>query len=164
MTNGRVLDTEARHGSEASSGSFLSDRITVSCRTTGMPQPITDAAVYLLHLASVRSPGGAAGAAIRAELQEHLGLLRTSGGVMLILTTRLLPEPRSLPDPDMETVARARDLTMLHLANEGEMEMTELLRILETVGDSTGKLVVSNELRSRRGHILALAVKHQAYL
>ncbi|KAK3291283.1 uncharacterized protein B0H64DRAFT_446516 [Chaetomium fimeti] len=143
----------------------LSERITVSYRTPGMPQPVADAAVYVLHtpVAGPRSPSGAVGVAIRAELQGHLGFLRTTGGVMLILTTRLLPDPGSIPDREVEAVARTRDLNMLQLTNDGEMEMTELLAIIESVGDTTGKLAICNELRSPKGLILALAVKHQPY-
>jgi hypothetical protein len=101
--------------------------------------------------------------AIRAELQGHVGFLRATGGVMLILTTRLLPEPGSTPDPEAEAVARTRDINMLQLANDGEMEMTELLAIIDSVADASGRLAICNELRSPRGLVLALAVKHQPY-
>lgn len=130
-----------------------SARITVTFREAGMPQPVTGAAVYILHPPSV-------GDLARTELFRHLGPLRASGGIVLVLTTRILPEPGSLPNPRVEAVARARDLSMLQLANEGEMEMTELLRIIESVADEVGKLVVANELRSPNGLILALALKH----
>jgi hypothetical protein len=155
----------------------MSERISVTYRTSGMPQPVTDAAVYLLHTqvahpktASAQNVNGMGmgmgmglAMTVRAELQDHLGVLRASGGVMLILTTRLLPDPGSTPDPEVEAVARTRDLHMLQLANEAEMEMTELLAIIETVGDALGKLALSNELRSHDGLVLALAVKYQAY-
>jgi predicted nucleic acid-binding protein len=118
-----------------------------------MPQPVTGAAVYILHLPSTREMA-------RAELFRHLGPLRASGGIVLVLTTRLLPEPGSLPDPRVEAVARARDLSMLQLANDSEMEMTELIQIVESVADEVGKLVLANELRSYDGLILALALKH----
>ncbi|MCJ1399417.1 hypothetical protein MMC11_002619 [Xylographa trunciseda] len=137
-----------------------SARITVTKRAAGARQPVTDAAVYILHLPTASSPGHAA---VLSQLQEHLGVLRANGSVMLVLTACLLPEPGSLPDQEVEAVALARNLSMLQLANEGEMEMAELLDMIETVRDSVGKLVVTDRLRSRDGLIVALAVKHQAY-
>lgn len=144
--------------------SSADSRITVTYRDVGMPQPVMDAAVYIFHPPSVyaTSAAGAEGVSTtRAELNHFLGVLRISGGVMLALTTRLLPESGSLSDPEVEATARARDLSMLQLANEGEMEMTEFLGIIETVKDATGELVVVNKLRSSNGLIMALAVKYQ---
>ncbi|KAG9229997.1 hypothetical protein BJ875DRAFT_473447 [Amylocarpus encephaloides] len=132
-------------------------RITITHRPIGVgcPQATTDAAVYILHLPEASS-------AILAELNEHLGVLRAGNAVMLILTSRLLPEPGSLPDPETEAAARARDLAWLHLqlTTAGEMEMVELLDMIETVGDHSGKLVVINKLRSRDNVVIALAVKY----
>ena len=136
-----------------------SARITVMCRAAGTRQPVADAAVYILHL-----PLASSRSAVLALLQEHMSVLRANSGVMLLLTARLLPEPGSLSDhPGVEAVARARDLSMLQLANEGEMEMVELLDMIETVRDSLGKLVITDRLRSRDGLVVALVVKHQAY-
>jgi len=80
---------------------------------------------------------------------------------MIILTTRLLPEPGNIPDPEIEAMARSRDLTLLQLVNEGEMEMVDLLEMIDTVRDSVGKLVVTNKLRSRKNLVVALFVKYQ---
>lgn len=99
---------------------------------------------------------------IKSELQSYLDLLRSNGGVMLVLTTRLIPETGSLCGPEIEAVARARDLFMLQLANEGEMELAEMLGIIEAVRDNVGKLVVTSQLRSHNNSIVALVVKHQA--
>lgn len=148
-------------GAMSSSGASL----TVTYRSAGMPQHVKDAAVYILHLptASPRlSPGGSPAMLIRAELQSYLDLLRTNGSVMLILTTHLLHEPGSLCGPEVEAVARARDLCMLQLGNEGEMELAEVLSIIEAVRDNAGKLVVTSQLRSHNNVIAALVVKHQA--
>lgn len=140
--------------------------MTVTYLDVGMPQPVADAAVYILHPPDVFSnsteeaPGGLA---IRAELQHYLEILRISGGVMLVLTTRLLPEPGSLSNPEVEAAARARDLSMRQLSNKGEMEMVDLLSIVETVKDGMGKLVTTKKLRSQNGLVMALAVKYQAY-
>ncbi|KAL5345165.1 hypothetical protein ACLOAV_010121 [Pseudogymnoascus australis] len=144
--------------SSGSSPSCTSPFVTVTYRTMGMPQSVTDAAVYIIHIPVVSS-----GLTIKAELDDYLGVLRASGGIMLVLTARLLPEPGTLSNPEVEATARARDLNMLQLANESEMEMSELLSIIKTVGDSAGKLVVINHLLSNNGVILALTMKYQAY-
>jgi hypothetical protein len=47
---------------------------------------------------------------------------------------------------------------MLQLADESEMEMVELLRIVGWVADDVGKLVVANELVSHDGCIVASAL------
>lgn len=148
-------------GTISSSGANL----TVTYRSAGMPQHVKDAAVYILHLPATSpwlSPGGSPAVLIRAELQSYLDLLRTNGSVMLLLTTHLLPEPGSLCGPEVEAVARARDLCMLQLANEGEMELVEVLGMIEAVRDTTGKLVVTSQLRSHNNLTVALVVKHQA--
>lgn len=140
--------------------------LNVTYRSAGMPQHVKDAAVYILHLptASPRPPpGGSPAVLIKAELQSYLDLLRTNGSVMLVLTTRLLPEPGSRCGPEVEAVARARDLCMLQLTNEGEVELTEVLGMIEAVRDNVGKLVVTSQLRSHNNLTAALVVKHQAW-
>lgn len=158
-------DPAQRNNDSSSSSSVSGVNINVTYRSAGMPQHVKDAAVYILHLPTAcprPSPGGSAGMLIKSELQSYLDLLRSNGGVMLVLTTRLLPEPGSLCGPEIEAVARARDLYMLQLANEGEMELAEMLGIIEAVGDNVGKLVVTSQLRSHNNSIVALVVKHQA--
>lgn len=150
------VDPDAHSVTSLSMSSSDSTRIKVAFREAGMTQPVTVAAVYILHLP-------AASELARAELFRHLRPLRVSGSIVLVLTTRILPEPGSLPDPRVEAVARARDLTLLQLADEGEMEMTELRQIVESVTDEFGRLVVANELTSPNGLVLALALKHQPH-
>lgn len=162
----QVAPDPAHADNNDSCGPSAADNISVTYRSAGMPQHVKDAAVYILHLpsASPRPPpaGGSAAALIRSELQGYLDLLRNSGGVVLVLTARLLPEPGSLCGPEVEAVARARDLCMLQLAGEGEMEMAEVLGMIGTVRDSAGGLVVTSHLRSHNNLIVALVVKHQA--
>ncbi|KAK3680673.1 hypothetical protein B0T22DRAFT_473259 [Podospora appendiculata] len=168
---GLLTSSSSSTGSSESMASSASSRISVTYRAAGMPQPVTDAAVYILHLplsgvsTSPRSaPAGSLGSATaRAELQDYLSVLHANGGIMLVLTTRLLPEPGSLASPDVEAVARARDLSMLQLANEGETEMSDLLAVIDSVKDSMGRLVVTNQLRSTNNLIIALALKYQTY-
>ena len=142
----------------------LSARITVQKRAPGTPQTINDAAVYILRLPSPSPgvPSHSLPAQIIAELRAHLSVLRASSYATLILTPRLLPEPGTV-DPDVEAIARLRDLSLLQLANEREIEMAELVDILNSVRDSMGRLVVVNKLRSRNNATVALGVKYQAY-
>ena len=138
-------------------------RITVDTRAQGGRQTVTDAAVYILHLPSPSaslSSAPALASAILGELQVHLGVLHASRGVMLILTARLLPHPGSIPDPEIEAMARARDLSLRQLTNEGEIEMQELLEMIDTVRDSVGKLAVTSKLY-RENIVVALVVKYQ---
>ncbi|KAJ5655731.1 hypothetical protein N7507_007681 [Penicillium longicatenatum] len=146
--------------------SSATSHITVTYRSAGMPQPVIDAAVYILHLpvVSMSSPTGVEGMdTVKAELKDYLGILPACGAILLILTANLLPKPGSLSDPTFEAVLRARDLSMLQLANEGEMEMTELLRIIETMRDGLGRLVITNQLRSPNGLTVGLTIKYEAY-
>lgn len=159
------MEISSSGSSSSSSSASVSDnpRITVTHRVVGMPQPVIDADVYLLHLHASPPLGVMEGSTIETQLQDHFPVLRNSRGVMLILTDCLLPEPGSHPDPEIEAVARARDLTRHQMANECDMEITQLYNLINTVKDGAGKLVVTHKLRSHSGLILSLAVKYQAY-
>jgi predicted amino acid dehydrogenase len=132
-----------------------SARVIVVDRVPGTRQNATDAALYILHLQSPPHNN------LLAELQAHLGVLGANGGIMLILTDRLLPKPGSITDVGAEAVARSRDLTLLQLANESEMEMSELLKMIDSTRDSGGKLVVTQRLTSRNNLVAALVVKYE---
>lgn len=107
-------------------------------------------------------PSDSVPARIIAELRAHIGVLRASSCATLVLTARLLPEPGTV-DPDVEAIARLRDLSLFQLANEREMEMLELMDILNSVRDSMGRLVLVNKLRSRNNAMVAFKVQYQAY-
>lgn len=143
MKSGRNLDN-------------LNPRLTVTSRTLGQRQTASEAVVYILHLPSA-SPS-----ILLNELSAHLDALRTRGSIMLILTARVLPELGSLSDPEAESTARSRDLALLQLTNDGEMEMEDLVEIIGTVGDNIGKFVVTKKLCARNGLVVALVVKYQA--
>jgi hypothetical protein len=134
----------------------LDPRITVTTRAPGTRQTANGTAVYILHLPSPTRHE------ILAELQAHLPALRSSSGVMIILTARLLPGTGSASDSVNDAIARSRDLILHQMANEGELEMAALLEMIDTVRDTAGKLVVTNKLRSRRNVVVALVVKFQA--
>lgn len=142
----------------------LGARITIQKRAPGALQIVKDAAVYILGLRS-SSPGGpppTLSKQITTELRAHLSVLRTNTSATLILAPRLLPEPGTV-DPDIEATARLRDLSLLQLANEREMEMDELVEMVNSLRDSIGRLVVVNKLRSFTSSTVALGVKYQAY-
>ncbi|KAL4887519.1 hypothetical protein BJY04DRAFT_212555 [Aspergillus karnatakaensis] len=124
-----------------------SPNITIQQRTPATPQPISDASVYILHLPSPSptTPFGSLAARTIAELRAHLDVLRSNPSTTLILTPRLLPEPGSV-NPDVEATARLRDLALLQLANEREIELTELLSIVNSVSDTMGRFVVVNKV------------------
>ena len=132
-------------------------RITATSRIPGTRQTAAGAAVYILHLPFASSSPSA----VMTELAVHLDVLRSRSGILLILTPRLLPQPGSLPDGEVEATARSRDLALWQMADEGETEMLELLETIDTVRDSLGKLVVTSKLRSRNNLVVAVTVEYQ---
>jgi hypothetical protein len=131
------------------------ESVTVSRRFRSMPQPITNAAVYILHFDDEY--------AILGELQAHLGPLRASNGVLLLLTPRFLSERGALANPEAEAAARSRDLMSRQLLNEGDIEMSVLLEKIGLVQDMGGKLVVVKKLFSPCDVTVALVVGYQAH-
>ena len=134
----------------AAKGDDFSGRITVQKRTPAAAQTVTDAAVYILRQTTL------------SELTAHLGVLRTNAMAKLILAPPLLPEPGTV-DPDVEALARLRDLSRLQLTNECGLELGELMEMVDAVHDDRGRLVVVNKLRAPDSTTVALGVKYQAY-
>lgn len=132
-------------------------------RIPGTAQTVKDGAVYILRL---RSPFPnmsfhSLRERIAAELRAHLGVLRANPSATFILAPRLLPDPNTT-DPDVEAVARLRDLTLLQLANERLMEAEQLVEIVHSVGDGVGRLAVVSKLGTRNSATTALGIKYQA--
>lgn len=140
-----------------SDGEQDSPRITVTHRPLGTRQVNTDVAIYILHLPPSHK-------AVLAELQIHFCALRENRGMMVILTSRLLPEVGTLANPEVEAVARSRGLSLFQLGNEAEFEMADLLALIDTVRDGVGKLTVTNKLRSPNNVVAALVVEYQVYV
>ena len=139
-------------------------RIKVDKRARGTAQTIKNAAVYIL---GPRLPGpGAASNALRhriiSELRAHLGVLRQNPSATLILAPRVLPESGAV-EAGVEMESCLRDLSLLQLSNEREVEMQELLEAVNSVNDSAGRLVVVNKLVSRHSATVALDIKYQPY-
>jgi hypothetical protein len=141
-----------------------SPRITVQKRARGSPQTVKGA-VYILGQRLLPGPGAASSVLrqrILSELRAHLSVLRQNPSATLILAPRVQPESGAV-EADVEMEACLRDLSLLQLSNEREMEMSELLEAINGVHDSTGRLVVVNKLVSRNSATIALDIKYQPY-
>ncbi|KAL4750283.1 hypothetical protein BDW72DRAFT_204039 [Aspergillus terricola var. indicus] len=116
--------------------------ITIQHRAPATPQPITSANIYILHLPfpSPTIPFASLATHILAELRSHLDILRSNPSAILILTPRPLPEPSAVHS-EVEASARLRDLTLMQLANEREIELAEWINLLGSVSDSMGRLL-----------------------
>jgi hypothetical protein len=79
-----------------------------------------------------------------------------------MLTALVLPAPGTV-DLETEAAARLRDLSLLQLANGRQAEMVELVDVLNGVRDSSGGLVLTNEIRSPSSPLVAFEVRYQAY-
>lgn len=138
-------------------------------RERGSPQKTVDAAVYILHLpsdaTSLTSPGhdGSHAMRVRAELRAHFDVLRTNPrAAMLLLPSGVLPSPGAV-DASTEAVARLRDLTLWQLANERELETSELVALISSVRDGGGGLVVVGRLKSARSATAAFEVRYRPH-
>lgn len=120
--------------------------------------------MYVLHLPSPSptAPSRSLPPQIIAELKAHLGVLRASSDSRLILTARLLPETNTV-DPEVAAMARLRDLSLLQLANERELEMVDCMNILNSVSDGIGRLALVNKLRAWNNATVAFEVRYQAF-
>lgn len=96
-------------------------------------------------------------------MRAHLPVLRDNRAATLVVAMRLLPDPGSV-DISVEAAARTRDLVLLQLANERDLEVSELVELIQGVGDRSGRLMVVNRVRARDNGIIALGVKFQAGL
>lgn len=141
----------------------LRGRITVQRRAPGAVQPITDATVYVLRLTSTTmttTPAPCSPAQVVAELNAHVGALRTNPAATLILTVPLLPEPGAVSS-EAEARTRLGNLCCLQLTGQYGMELSELLRLVGRAGDESGRLMVASRLRCPNSDMVALGVKYQ---
>jgi hypothetical protein len=136
----------------------IAGRISVQCRASGTPQTVNDAAVYMVRLPT--SGSLTLRERILAELRAHQSVLRNNRTALLILTPHVLPEPGAVAT-QVERMARSRDLSLLQLANEGDLGMQEVMDLVDSVSDGTGRLVVVKKLRSWNSAIVALGIRYQ---
>ncbi|KAF2133645.1 hypothetical protein P153DRAFT_281824 [Dothidotthia symphoricarpi CBS 119687] len=153
-----VIQTDEPVRSQSSSFEDPTSRISVHKRANGTQQTIKDAAVYLIRLSTptltpIRTR-------ILSELQAHLRVLEANKSALLVLTPRLLPEPSAV-DVHVESMARLRDLSLLQLANDGDLTMQELMDLVDSVHDCNGRLVVVKKLSSRNIATVALGIRYQ---
>lgn len=134
-------------------------RVTVQRRAPAAVQLVSNAAVYIIRLASSFTSGATQ---ILAELNAHLDVLRSNPSATLILAMPLLPEPKAV-STDIEAKARLQDLCRLQLTNQPEMGLDELLDMVNWVGDSNGRLVIASRLCCPQKATVALGVKYQAF-
>jgi hypothetical protein len=143
--------------------------VTLSSRAPGSLQPIKDAAVYVVQR-NAHSPQTAlvpearhvVDMDLQAELRAHMSILRSNPSAKLVLIPRLLPSPGAL-DHDVEFSARLRDLVNFQLTNQPDRDLDEFMGILNTIQDRDGRLVVVNQLTSRKTTMIALGVRYQSY-
>jgi hypothetical protein len=140
--------------------SDAAERITLKRREPGEPQTLQDATLYMLRMSACHSQ---ATRALVEELHAHLDVLRANSEAALLLAPLVLPEAGSV-DQRVEALARLRDLTLLQLANERELDIDELIELVNSVHDNTGGLVVVKQLRSPNSSTVAVVIKYQMML
>lgn len=142
----------------------FASRIILQQRAPASIQSVKDAAIYLLRL-PVASPSFHLNSVLSraaSELSAHVNVLRAKPASRLIMVAFELPAPGTV-DVNAEAAARLRDLSMLQLANGGHAERSELIDVLNRVRDSSGALVLMNEIRSQNTSFVAYEVRYQAY-
>ncbi|KAJ5215000.1 hypothetical protein N7468_010679 [Penicillium chermesinum] len=135
-------------------------QITIQNRPLGTPQPVTDAAAYILHLPPTAC--GSARSIVMMELHAYCTVLSRNRGGMLIATARMLPPPGTV-DQEIEALARTRDLTCWQLGLDRDPEVSEVVDLVGSVGDAHGRLVVVDQPRTRDNVPVALAIKYQSW-
>ncbi|KID65344.1 hypothetical protein MAN_06355, partial [Metarhizium hybridum] len=139
-------------------GCIVDGRVTIQRRPMGTTQTIRDATVYILHLTSCT--GVTEG--VQAELKLLVEVLKNNRSGRIVLTSGLLPEFGTIRR-SVEALARLRDLTMFQLANQRELEMAEMMSILNSMGDNTGRLIVENKYCSPTSGASALEIRYHEY-
>lgn len=151
----------------SSSTTLAALRVNVQRRPVGQTQTVRNAGVYVLHLGSpsplLNESVASLTSRLTAELRAHLPVLRDNRAATLVVAMRLLPDPGSV-DVGVEAAARMRDLVLLQLANERDLEVSELVDLIQGVGDRSGRLMVVNRVRDNARAIVALGVKFQGGL
>ncbi|KAL4815789.1 hypothetical protein BDW67DRAFT_185508 [Aspergillus spinulosporus] len=139
--------------------------VIVQQRVLGSPQLMHDASVYILNL-PLPMPGmisSSLATHTRAELRAHLPIVRQNRSAKIVL---LVPSPIGEPSESSEAMSlmRIRNLSFWQLANDRELDVSEVVGLVGDISDNEGRLVVVNRVRSSAAHgTVALEVKFQAY-
>ena len=139
--------------------------IAVQQRELGARQMVFDAVVYILHLpTSMLSsfPSESVRDDILKELQAHFDMLRLNPSARLMIATKSLPEPGSI-DMEIEAAARIQDLLLLQMAKDRLLEMSQILELVDKVGDDAGHFVIAEKRMSRRSATVILEARIEAF-
>ncbi|KAF4553274.1 Hypothetical protein D9617_7g030010 [Elsinoe fawcettii] len=139
----------------------LQQRIQIQQRPSGSIQSLTGADVYLMRLPppSPLLPRTTVIERASTELLIHLPILRMNLSSRIILTCRILPSPGSL-ELDAEINERLRDLSLMHLANERELESHDVLSLIAGCRDGAGGLMVVSQYRVASSPVIAMEVRY----
>ena len=142
----------------------LTSRILIEKRTQSNVKTLTGVIVYILHLLlpSPFLPSRILQEQIVAELQAHLVALRANPRSRLFVTVPLISETNNA-DIEAVSVACLRDLSLRQLSNDHATSMTEFLRLLDKIGDSTGRLVLIDKLHAPNAVTVAFELIYQGY-
>ena len=102
----------------------------------------------------------------RITIQKRIQATPQNVEAAAVYVLRLLPESDdngNNVDTEVAAMARLRDLSLLQLANDHELEMLEFLNMLNAVGDGMGRLVLVNKLCAWNNATVAFEVRYQAY-
>ncbi|KAL2751792.1 hypothetical protein ACRALDRAFT_2045052 [Sodiomyces alcalophilus JCM 7366] len=145
--------------------SLMDGRVSLQRRTMGTPQPVRDAIVYVFHLNGFANGGLGATARerIQSELKQLVDMMKMNSSATVVLTSGLIPDLGSI-GARAEARARLRDMTLFQLTNQQDNELGEILAMLATLSDITGRLVLVNKNCLPRTGDLALELKYQAFV
>ncbi|PYH86369.1 hypothetical protein BO82DRAFT_300183 [Aspergillus uvarum CBS 121591] len=136
-------------------------RITISHRPPGSPQPILNAALYILNF-PIPVPGSSSALVptqLVAELRAHLPALRLNRSATLVVIA-----PSTSDSDEGIRLTRIRDLSLLQLVRQRELGLSEVINLLNGVSDGEGRLVLVNQVRSAGKYgVVALEVKYQPH-
>jgi hypothetical protein len=136
-------------------------RITISHRQPGSPQPILNAAVYILNFPfpAPGSPCTSFATQVTAELRAHLPALKLNRSATLVLTAPSLSD-----SAEGVTLTRIHNLSLQQLAMQPQLGKSEVLDLLNGVNDGEGRLALVNQVRSVGKYgVVALEVKYQPH-
>lgn len=142
-----------------SSDPELGHRITKTKRAIGTPQTVQPAAVYLVQIWT-HNPLIPIRSRVTVELRAHIGVLEANRSALLILMVQLVPDPKAV-DIHAEELARVRDLSLLQLVNDEDLEECELKILVGSVQDDKGHLTVIRTMRSPNSSEVAVGIKYQ---
>lgn len=141
---------------------LIAGRIDVSRRAVGSPQPISEAALYILDLSISSLNLGQPKEHVSAELRAHLDILRLNRNSALVLISLILPDTRT-DSLEEETMTSLRELCMLQLHNQQLLSFKELSELIHNTNDRMGHLSVVREAFSGTRDAVALEIHYQAH-